>query len=141
LYNAQRLAEYLEAHPNVAWVSYLGLASHPYHEQAKKLLHGFGCVLSFGVKGGRGDIVVDNLRLHSSLANIGTVHSLVVHPATTTHAQLSPADRIAAGVTPDLLRVSVGTEHIDDIIEDFEEAFAVLRKVEAQEAAVEAEAQ
>jgi O-acetylhomoserine/O-acetylserine sulfhydrylase len=112
LYNAQRLAEYLEKHPHVAWVSYLGLPSHAYHEQAKRLLKGFGCVLSFGVKGGRGDIVVDALKLHSSLANIGTVHSLVVHPASTTHSMLKEEDKIAAGVTNDLLRVSVGTEHI-----------------------------
>ncbi|GLB41409.1 putative O-acetylhomoserine ami [Lyophyllum shimeji] len=120
LSNAMALARYLEAHPKVAWVSYLGLPSHPYHETARRLLTGFGCVLSFGVKGGRGDIVVDNLKLHSSLANVGDVHSLVIHPASTTHSMLTEEERTAAGVNQDLLRVSVGIEHIDDIIEDFE---------------------
>lgn len=124
LSNAMTLAKYLEAHPKVAWVSYLGLPSHEYHERAKKLLNGFGCVLSFGVKGGRGDIVVDQLKLHSSLANIGSVQSLVIHPSSTTHSMLKPEEKIAAGVTPDLLRISVGTEHIDDIIEDFDIAFS-----------------
>ncbi|TFK32013.1 O-acetylhomoserine ami [Crucibulum laeve] len=126
LSNAMALARYLDAHPKVAWVSYLGLASHPYHEAAKKYLKGFGCVLSFGVKGGRGDIIVDALKLHSSLANIGSVHSLVIHPWSTTHSMLKDEERIAAGVTNDLIRISVGTEHIDDIIEDFEVAFQAL---------------
>ena len=107
-----KLARYLEAHPKVAWVSYLGLPSHEYHKTATKLLKGYGCVLSFGVKGGRGDIVVDNLKLHSSLANVGDVHSLVIHPASTTHSMLTEEERVAAGVTQDLLRVSVGIEHI-----------------------------
>ncbi|KAG6841652.1 hypothetical protein C0991_008637 [Blastosporella zonata] len=126
LSNALTLARYLEAHPKVAWVSYLGLPSHEYHETAKRLLKGFGCVLSFGVKGGRGDVIVDNLKLHSSLANIGSVHSLVIHPASTTHSMLKEEERVAAGVTQDLIRISVGTEHIDDIIEDFEIAFSKL---------------
>ncbi|KAF5378778.1 hypothetical protein D9615_006931 [Tricholomella constricta] len=135
LSNAMALAKYLDAHPKVAWVSYLGLPSHEYHETAKKLLNGFGCVLSFGVKGGRGDIVVDNLKLHSSLANVGSVQSLVIHPASTTHSMLSEEERIAAGVTQDLLRVSVGIEHIDDIIEDFEIAFESLPDVTEEIAA------
>ncbi|KAG6824757.1 hypothetical protein H0H92_005911 [Tricholoma furcatifolium] len=131
--NAMKLARYLDTHPKVAWVSYLGLPSHEYHENAKKLLKGgFGCVLSFGVKGGRGDIIVDNLKLFSSLANVGDVHSLVIHPASTTHSMLTEQERIAAGVTQDLLRVSVGIEHIDDIIEDFEYAFSKLNLVEHQ---------
>ncbi|KAG6896696.1 hypothetical protein C0992_006634 [Termitomyces sp. T32_za158] len=124
--NAVKLARYLETHPKVAWVSYLGLPSHEYHETATRLLKGYGCVLSFGVKGGRGDVVVDNLKLHSSLANVGDVHSLVIHPASTTHSMLTEEERVAAGVTQDLLRVSVGIEHIDDIIEDFEAAFLKL---------------
>ncbi|KAG6836014.1 hypothetical protein H0H93_012225 [Arthromyces matolae] len=132
LSNALALAKYLEAHPKVAWVSYLGLPSHEYHETAKRLLRGFGCVLSFGVKGGRGDIIVDNLKLHSSLANIGSVHSLVIHPASTTHSMLKEEERIAAGVTQDLIRISVGTEHIDDIIEDFEIAFSKLELEEVE---------
>ncbi|KAG6890497.1 hypothetical protein C0995_007696 [Termitomyces sp. Mi166 len=129
LSNAMALAKYLEGHPKVAWVSYLGLPSHPYHEAAKRLLRGFGCVLSSGVKGGRGDVIVDNLKLHSSLANIGSVHSLVIHPASTTHSMLKEEERIAAGVTQDLIRISVGTEHIDKfsfMICDFEIAFPKL---------------
>ncbi|KAG6864571.1 hypothetical protein C0991_008589 [Blastosporella zonata] len=121
--NALTLAQYLEAHPKVAWVSYPGLPSHEDHEIAKRLLKGFGCVLSFGVKGGRGDILVDHLKLHSHLANLGDVHSLIIHPASTTHGQLTEEERLSAGVTQDMLRVSVGTEHIDDIIEDYEIAF------------------
>ncbi|KAG6873648.1 hypothetical protein C0995_013155 [Termitomyces sp. Mi166 len=124
--NAMKLARYLEAHPKIAWVSYLGLRTHEYHETATRILKGYGSVLSFGVKGGRGDIVIDNLKLHSSLANVGDVHSLVIHPASTTHSMLTEEERIAAGVTQDLLRVSVGIEHIDDIIEDFEYAFSKL---------------
>lgn len=116
LSNALTLARYLEAHPKVAWVSYLGLPSHEYHETAKRLLKGFGCVLSFGVKGGRGDIIVDGLKLHSSLANIGSVHSLVIHPASTTHSMLKEEERIAAGVSQDLIRISVGTEHIGTLL-------------------------
>lgn len=110
--NAIKLARYLQAHPKVAWVSYLGLSSHEYHEMATRLLKGYGCVLSFGVRGGQGNIVVDNLKLHSSLANVGDVHSLVIHPASTTHSMLTEEERVAAGVTQDLLRVSVGIEHI-----------------------------
>ncbi|KAG5734532.1 O-acetylhomoserine (thiol)-lyase [Termitomyces sp. T112] len=126
LSNALALARYLESHPKVAWVSYPGLPSHEDHEIAKRLLKGFGCVLSFGVKGGRGDIVVDNLKLHSHLANLGDVHSLIIHPASVTHGQLTEEERLAAGVPQDMLRVSVGTEHIDDIIEDYEVAFSYL---------------
>ncbi|KAG6826656.1 hypothetical protein H0H92_014947 [Tricholoma furcatifolium] len=127
LANALALAKYLEAHPKVSWVSYPGLPSHEDHERAKILYNGkFGCVLSFGVKGGRGDILVDNLKLHAHLANLGDIHSLIVHPASTTHGQLSEEERISAGVTQDLLRVSVGGEYIGDIIEDYEIAFAQL---------------
>ncbi|KAG6914492.1 hypothetical protein DXG01_016953 [Tephrocybe rancida] len=127
LSNAMAVAKYLDAHPKVAWVLYPGLPSHPDHEIAKRLLKGkFGCVLSFGVKGGRGRKLVDKLKLHSHLANLGDVHSLIIHPASTTHGQLTEAARQAAGVTQDMLRVSVGTEHIDDIIEDYEIAFSQL---------------
>lgn len=115
--NALALAKFLESHPNVAWVSYPGLASHPYHETAKKLLsHGFGGVLSFGVKGGDAavaDKVVDSLKLASNLANVGDAKTLVIHPATTTHEQLNAEEQLASGVTPDLIRVSVGIEHIE----------------------------
>ncbi|KIM64449.1 hypothetical protein SCLCIDRAFT_1213281 [Scleroderma citrinum Foug A] len=125
--NALELAKYLSNHPKVAWVSYLGLPSHEYHERAKKLLrpNAFGGVLNFGVKGS--DVkdasqLVDNLRLASNLANVGDAKTLVIHPASTTHQQLTEKERLDTGVTPDLIRVSVGIEHISDIIADFEQA-------------------
>lgn len=124
--NALALANWLSNHPKVAWVSYPGLPNHEYHERAKELLrpNAFGGVLSFGV---HGDIsvssqVVDNLRLASNLANVGDAKTLVIHPASTTHQQLTIQERAASGVTSDLIRVSVGIEHIDDIIADFEQA-------------------
>ncbi|GAA6001892.1 hypothetical protein JCM10207_002367 [Rhodosporidiobolus poonsookiae] len=128
--NALALAKWLEAHPSVAWVSYPGLPSHPYHQQALKYLQKdrYGAVLSFGVKddaetGKKGSKVVDSLKLHSNLANVGDAKSLVIHPASTTHQQLTTEEQLASGVSPDLIRVSVGIEHIDDIIADWEQAF------------------
>ncbi|OLY83694.1 O-acetylhomoserine (thiol)-lyase [Smittium mucronatum] len=126
--NTMALAEYLEKHPNVAWVSYPGLSSHEYHEQAKSILrHGFGGVLSFGLKGSpeNGDVFVSNVKLASNLANVGDSKTLVIHPSSTTHQQLSDDQKIASGITPDLIRVSVGIEHIDDIIADFEQAISL----------------
>ncbi|KIK99497.1 hypothetical protein PAXRUDRAFT_822656 [Paxillus rubicundulus Ve08.2h10] len=124
--NALALATWLQNHSKVAWVSYLGLENHSYHERAKKLLrpNAFGGVLSFGIKG---DVhvaskVVDSLRLASHLANVGDAKTLVIHPATTTHQQLTDEERLETGVTPDLIRVAVGIEHINDIIADFEQA-------------------
>ncbi|KIH91545.1 hypothetical protein SPBR_01660 [Sporothrix brasiliensis 5110] len=126
-YNAQKLAEHLEKSPYVSWVSYPGLASHPSHALATKYLkRGNGGVLSFGVKASAakdGSAVVDNLKLVSNLANVGDSKTLAIHPWTTTHEQLSEKERVASGVTEDLIRISVGTEHIDDIIADFEQAF------------------
>jgi len=125
--NAQELAEWLEAHPAVAWVSYPGLKSHPYHETATRILsNGYGAVLSFGIKGGlaAGQRFIDSVELASHLANIGDAKTLVIHPASTTHQQLTSEEQTASGVTADLIRVSVGIEHIDDIKEDFEKAFA-----------------
>lgn len=125
--NALALATWLEKHPKVAWVSYPGLTSHPYHQVAQKYLtHGFGGVLSFGVKGNEksGEKVVDNLKIVSNLANVGDSKSLALSPASTTHAQLSAEEQAASGVTPDLVRVSVGTEFIDDIVADFEQALS-----------------
>jgi len=122
-----KLAKWLEANKNVAWVSYPGLESHPTHALAKKYLkRGFGGVLSFGVKGGgdAGSQVVDGFKLISNLANVGDSKTLAIHPWTTTHEQLSEDERVSSGVTEDLIRVSVGTEHIDDIIADFEQSFA-----------------
>ncbi|GAA6047123.1 hypothetical protein JCM3770_006908 [Rhodotorula araucariae] len=127
--NALKLAKWLQAHESVAWVSYLGLPDHPYHQRAlKQHAKGkFGGLLNFGVKGdtdgSKGSKVVDSLILHSNLANIGDAKSLVIHPAGTTHSQLSAEEQLKSGVTPDLIRISVGIEHIDDIIADFEQAF------------------
>ncbi len=125
--NALALARWLEGHPQVDWVSYPGLASHPYHARANRYLrNGFGGVLSFGIRGGleAGRRFIDGVRLASHLANVGDAKTLVIHPASTTHQQLDPAEQRAAGVSPDLVRVSVGLEHLDDIREDFEAAFA-----------------
>ncbi|KUI57674.1 O-acetylhomoserine (thiol)-lyase [Cytospora mali] len=124
--NALALARYLENSPYVSWVSYPGLESHPYHEVAKKYLkRGGGGVLSFGVKGGgaAGSQVVDGFKLISNLANVGDSKTLAIHPWTTTHEQLSDEEKTSSGVTEDLIRISVGTEHIDDIIADFEQSF------------------
>jgi O-acetylhomoserine (thiol)-lyase len=125
--NALVLAQWLEQHPAVAWVLYPGLPSHPDHARAREVLrHGFGGVLSFGVRGGHEAAVrfIDGVRLASHLANVGDVRTLVIHPASTTHQQLPADAQRRAGVTPDLVRVSVGIEHIDDIREDFAQALA-----------------
>ncbi|KAG5960488.1 hypothetical protein E4U58_004648 [Claviceps cyperi] len=124
--NALALAKYLERSPYVSWVSYPGLESHPYHEAAKKYLtRGSGGVLSFGVKGGgaAGSQIVDGFKLISNLANVGDAKTLAIHPWTTTHEQLSDEEKTSSGVTEDLIRISVGIEHIDDILADFEQSF------------------
>ena len=129
--NALELARWLERHPQVSWVLYPGLESHPHHARAKKYLrNGFGPVLSFGIKGGSaaGQKFIESVKLSSHLANVGDVRTLVIHPPTTTHSQLTEQEQRSAGVTPDLIRVSPGIEHIDDIKEDFEEAFAAAKK-------------
>jgi O-acetylhomoserine (thiol)-lyase len=126
--NTLELAKWLQAHDRVSWVSYPGLEDHPSHENAKKYLtNGFGCVLSFGIKGGfeSGKSFIDHTILASHLANVGDAKTLVIHPASTTHQQLSADEQAAAGVSADLVRVSVGIEHIDDIKADFEQALAV----------------
>jgi O-acetylhomoserine (thiol)-lyase len=123
--NAKRAAEFLENHPNVKWVSYAGLPSHPDHERAKKYLpKGTGAVLGFGVKGGReaGAKFIDNLQLFSHVANIGDTRSLAIHPASTTHSQLSDEEQTAAGVSPDFIRLSIGLEDIEDILWDLNQA-------------------
>ncbi|HSF42670.1 MAG TPA: O-acetylhomoserine aminocarboxypropyltransferase/cysteine synthase [Thermoanaerobaculia bacterium] len=125
--NALELARWLESHPAVAWVSYPGLPAHPYHGRAKQYLrNGFGGVLAFGIRGGleAGRTFIDSVKLASHLANVGDAKTLVIHPASTTHQQLAEEEQQASGVTPDLVRVSAGIEHIDDIKEDFEQAFA-----------------
>jgi OAH/OAS sulfhydrylase len=121
--NALELAHWLKKHPSVAWVEYDGLEDSPYHQKAKKYLrNGFGAVLNFGIKGGANAArrFIDNVVLASHLANVGDAKTLVINPASTTHQQLSEAEQISAGVKPDLIRVSVGIEHIDDIREDFD---------------------
>jgi O-acetylhomoserine/O-acetylserine sulfhydrylase len=128
--NALALSRWLERHPQVAWVSYPGLETHPHHQRARKYLkNGFGPVLSFGIKGGlqAGKKWIDAVKLSSNLANVGDAKTLVIHPASTTHSQLSEGEQKSAGVSPDGIRVSPGLEHIDDIKEDFEEAFSAAR--------------
>ncbi|HXY42301.1 MAG TPA: O-acetylhomoserine aminocarboxypropyltransferase/cysteine synthase [Vicinamibacteria bacterium] len=125
--NAVEIARWLEQHKAVSWVSHPSLASHAWHQAAKKYLRPgtFGSVLTFGIKGGReaGRRFIDSVRLASHLANLGDAKTLVIHPSTTTHQQLSDEEQKAAGVTPDLVRVSVGIEHVDDIKDDFQQAF------------------
>jgi len=122
--NALKLAQWLEKDSRVSWVWYPGLKSHDYHEAAKKYLRNgfFGSMLAFGVKGGleAGKAFINNVKLSSLLANVGDAKTLVIHPASTTHQQLSESEQKDSGVTSDLVRVSVGLEHIDDIIEDFD---------------------
>ena len=126
--NAQKVAEHLEAHDEVAWVSYAGLASSRYRALAQKYLpRGAGSVFTFGVKGGyaAGVKLVEACELFSHLANVGDTRSLILHPASTTHRQLSEAQRAAAGAGPDVIRLSIGIETVDDIIGDLDQALAV----------------
>jgi O-acetylhomoserine (thiol)-lyase len=119
------VAHFLERHPQVAWVKYPSLPSSPYFALAQKYCpKGAGAVFSFGVKGGYdgGKKFVDSLKLFSHLANIGDARSLVIHPASTTHQQLSPAQQAAAGVSPDLVRLSIGLEDLDDLLWDIDQA-------------------
>jgi O-acetylhomoserine (thiol)-lyase len=124
--NALAIAQWLEARDEVEWVIYPGLASSPWNERQKKYLpNGAGAIVSFGIKGGReaGQKFVDALELHSHLANVGDVRSLAIHPATTTHQQLEPAEQVSTGVTEDLVRLSVGLESLPDIQADLEAGF------------------
>ena len=124
--NALGLAQWLEQHELVESVNYPGLPSSPHHENAKKYLKsGFGGVLTFEIKGGKenAEKLVNSLQLVSHLANVGDSKTLIIHPASTTHQQLSDEEQLASGVRPAQLRVSVGIEHIDDIKGDFEQAF------------------
>lgn len=129
--NALKLARWLEKHPAVNWVNYPGLPSHPDYGRAQKYLPaGQGAILGFGIKGGKpaGVKFINSVRLASHLANIGDSKTLVIHPASTTHQQLTEAQQKSTGVTPDYIRVSVGTEHIDDIIVDFQQALENAQK-------------
>ncbi|MEI6574713.1 MAG: aminotransferase class I/II-fold pyridoxal phosphate-dependent enzyme [Bacteroidota bacterium] len=118
--NAQKVAEFLENHPKIAWIMYPGLASHPQHELAKTQMRGFGTMLSFGVKGGfeAGKTMMDNVHLSMLAVSLGGVETLIQHPASMTHASLSSEDKITAGITDDLVRLSVGIEDAEDIIAD-----------------------
>ncbi len=123
--NAQRVAEFLSSHPSVGWVAYAGLPDSPWHERAQRYLPlGAGAVFAFGLKGGReaGRTFIDTVELCSHLANVGDARTLVIHPGSTTHAQLDDAALAAAGVGPDLIRISVGLEDADDICDDLDRA-------------------
>lgn len=129
--NALKVAQWLEKHPAVSWVNYPGLPSHPDYARAKKYLrHGCGAIIGFGIKGGleAGKKLIDNVKLFSHLANIGDAKSLIIHPASTTHQQLSPEEQLATGVTPDFIRLSIGLEHVDDIIADLDQAIAASQR-------------
>ena len=125
--NTQAVAEWLEQRPEVSWINYPGLASSPWHRRAQRYLpRGAGAVLALGIDGGldaaRG--FVDSLRLFSHLVNVGDVRSLASHPASTTHRQMSADEQLASGITPDLVRLSIGIETLDDILDDLDQAFA-----------------
>jgi O-acetylhomoserine (thiol)-lyase len=125
--NALAVARWLERDERVTWVSYPGLESHPAHANAQKYLRGgFGGVLTFGIRGGRdaGRTLINSVKLFSLLANVGDAKSLIIHPATTTHSQLSAAEQASTGVTDDLVRLSIGLEHIDDILADLDQGLA-----------------
>lgn len=127
--NALKVAQYLKKHPKVDWVRYPGLEGDPSYALSKKYLpNGAGGMVVFGVKGGKaaGTKIVDNVKLFSHLANVGDAKSLIIHPASTTHSQLSEEDQIASGVRPELVRLSIGLEHIDDIIGDLEDALKLV---------------
>jgi O-acetylhomoserine (thiol)-lyase len=129
--NAMKVAQFLQSHSAVSWVNYPGLASHPTHALAKKYMpNGFGAILGFGIKGGlqAGIKFINSLTLLSHLANLGDAKTLVIHPASTTHQQLSPAEQAATGVTEDFVRLSVGIESIEDILADIDQALAASQK-------------
>jgi O-acetylhomoserine (thiol)-lyase len=125
--NALAVAKYLKDHPKIAWVRYPGLKSDPTYPIASKYLKkGFGGMVVFGVKGGikGGENLINNLKLFSHLANVGDAKSLALHPASTSHSQLSEEQQIESGLTPDLVRLSIGLENIDDILADLDQALS-----------------
>ena len=126
--NALAVARHLEGHDQVTWTWYPGLPSSEYHDVADRILTGgYGAILTFGIKGGRdaGRRFIDSLQMFSHMANIGDAKSLAIHPATTTHSQLDEKELALAGVSQDMVRLSVGIEHIDDILGDIDQALAV----------------
>jgi O-acetylhomoserine (thiol)-lyase len=136
--NAQRVAEFLAEHEAVEYVDYPGLATSPYHELAQKYLpRGAGSIMTFGIRGGReaGRRLIESLDLFSHLANVGDAKSLVIHPASTTHQQLTDDELRAAGIGPERVRLSIGIESIEDILWDLERALAASQRVSARHAA------
>lgn len=129
--NALKVAEFLERHDAVEWVSYAGLPSHPSYDLARKYMpKGQGAILTFGIKGGveAGRKVINAVKLFSHLANVGDSKSLIIHPASTTHQQLNEEEQSAAGVSPGMIRLSIGTEAIEDIIYDLNQAIQTSQK-------------
>jgi O-acetylhomoserine (thiol)-lyase len=125
------VAEWLSAHPAVSWVKYPGLPTSPYYQLAQKYLPlGQGSILTFGIKGGleAGRKLIDHVKVFSHLANLGDSKSLIIHPASTTHQQLTDAQQLEAGVTKDLIRISVGVEDIEDILWDLDQAIEVSQR-------------
>ena len=138
--NARRVAEFLRNDERVAWVNYVGFPDNPYHALAQKYLGGRACsLLTFGVKGGyaAGTRFYDALKLVKRLVNIGDAKSLACHPASTTHRQMSPEEQVVAGVQPETIRLSIGIEHIDDIIEDLDQALAAAKSTHRKMIAAE----
>jgi len=133
--NALAVAKWLETRPEVTWVSYPGLESHPSHKLAKRYLTGgYGGIVTFGVKGGvaAGRRLIDSVQIFSLLANVGDAKSLIIHPASTTHSQLEPEEQLSTGVTPELIRLSVGLENVDDLIADLEQALTAATSPDAR---------
>ncbi len=133
--NALAVAQWLQDRPEVEWVNYPGLASHASHEIARRTLTGgFGGMITFGIKGGAdaGRTLIDSVKLFSLLANVGDAKSLIIHPASTTHQQLGPEEQVSSGVTPDLIRLSIGIEHIDDILADLDQALRAATEASAE---------
>jgi len=129
--NALKVAQWLESNPHVTWVNYPGLPSHPHHANAKKYLRGgYGAIIGFGLKGGleTAPKLIDSVKLLSHLANIGDAKSLIIHPASTTHQQLTPEERLSTGVTEDFVRLSIGLEDVEDIIADLDQAIEASQK-------------
>jgi len=129
--NALQVAEWLEKHPAISWVKYPGLTSSPYHKLAQKYLpKGQGSIVTFGIKGGMdaGRKLIDSVQLFSHLANLGDAKSLIIHPASTTHQQLNDEQQLEAGVSKDLVRISVGIEDVEDIIWDLDQAIAASQR-------------
>lgn len=129
--NARKVAPWLEAHPQVAWVRYIGLPSHPQHELAKRQMTGFGSMIAFELKGGieAGRIVMDNVRLAGLAVSLGGVETLISHPASMTHAGMARENRLAAGITDGLVRLSVGIEDVEDILADLDQALGYVTEV------------